>query len=514
MNEHKIAGVIDIGTNSIKLMIAEAGPHGITTLESLKNTTQLGRDTFFRNRITQSSINATVGILDKYREKLKEYAVTNVKVIATTAVREAGNSDVFVDTVLRRAGFTIEILTPGDVVYYIDAYLYHTLKDRYPLHDKNLLIAELGAGSLDVSLLARGYILMNAGLPLGTLRLRQLVNKLDGSRQENFEAAAEHIENQLAYFKRDMPPVTVDDIILIGEGYNPYLAEILTNKVLRGNFFRLTEEDTIELLDKCMDKPAGDLAADLKIPLEIADTLPAYAMVQSGLLNMAESKSVYILEASLAEAILADMLLDYEISKKYNKTNQLLSIAAAISQKYNVDMEHVTCVSKFAETLFESFREILGLKKSDSLYLLLAAYLHDIGMFLNNRAHHKHTEYVISNMNLFRLSQEEIKVIACVARYHRKGRPAKTHLTYGSLSAEKQMLVQKLSAILRIANCLDSSHNQKIRRIEVTTAPSRDITVTVHAEGNVMLEKLDFNEKKEIFEEISGNHITLKIIQL
>src|SRR3989338_6033361 len=129
--EPQRAGVIDIGTNSIKLLVAEESEAKIKVLESLKNVVQLGKDTFFKDRISQESINRTVSILEKYVAILKEYEVTNVRVIATTAVREAQNKDVFVDTVFRRTGFNIEILTPGDVVYFIDAYLYHTLKDKY-----------------------------------------------------------------------------------------------------------------------------------------------------------------------------------------------------------------------------------------------------------------------------------------------------------------------------------------------------------------------------------------------
>ena len=97
--ERSRAGVIDIGTHSIKLFIAEENESDIKIIESLKNVVPLGNDTFFKDRISQETINRTVAILEKYGEKLKEYSVTNVKVIATTAVREAANRDVLIDTV-------------------------------------------------------------------------------------------------------------------------------------------------------------------------------------------------------------------------------------------------------------------------------------------------------------------------------------------------------------------------------------------------------------------------------
>jgi exopolyphosphatase/guanosine-5'-triphosphate,3'-diphosphate pyrophosphatase len=227
--------------------------------------------------------------------------------------------------------------------------------------------------------------------------------------------------------------------------------------------------------------------------------------------KLSGNKNIYILEVSLAEAVLADMILDFEISQKYNKTNQLISIANSICRKFNTDMKHAQQVADLADIIFDNVKDTLGLKKGDSLYLLLASYLHDVGMFVYNRAHHKHSEYIISNLNLFRLSSEEIKIIACCGRYHRKGTPTETHFLYNSLPKDKQVLVQKLSSILRIANALDRSHKQKAKKLEVKFNRAQDITVTAFVTQNFLLEKIDFMEKKEMFDEISGNRINLKI---
>jgi exopolyphosphatase / guanosine-5'-triphosphate,3'-diphosphate pyrophosphatase len=509
--EFKKAGVIDIGTHSIKLFIAEEEGSDIKILESLKNVVPLGNDTFFKDRIAQETINRTVAILQKYGEKLKEYAITNIKVIATTAVREAANRDVFIDTVFRRTGFNIEVLTVGDVIYYIDAYLHQKLKDKYPIHTKNLIIAELGAGSLDVSVMAQGFTLMNAGLPLGTMRLRQLMGKLDGSLRENYEAVGENVDNEIAHLKREMPSVDVDDIILIDETYSTHLSRILGNRKPEESFFTLNDADTGELLAKVTEKSIEEISSEYKIPLENAETFPGYVLILNALVKLTANKAIYILEVPLAEAILADMILDFEVSQKYNKANQLVSIANAIGRKFNTDLAHAHQVANLSDMLFDNFRETLGLKKGDALYLLLASYLHDVGMFLYNRAHHKHSEYIVSNLNLFRLSDEEIKVIAAIGRYHRKGLPSDTHFLYNSLPKDKQVLVQKLSAILKIANALDRSHRQKVKKLEVKSSRGQEIILTVLVAGNFLLEKIEFQEKKEMFEDISGYKISLKI---
>ena len=132
-------------------------------------------------------------------------------------------------------------------------------------------------------------------------------------------------------------------------------------------------------------------------------------------------------------------------------------------------------------------------------------------MFINNRAHHKHSEYIISSSNLFRLTEDEINIIACIARYHRRSAPLKTHLVYNSLASNQQILVQKLSALLRIANALDRSHKQKAKRLEIKFNASGDATIVVFTHENFLLEKENFLEKKELFEEITGNKLTLTV---
>jgi exopolyphosphatase/guanosine-5'-triphosphate,3'-diphosphate pyrophosphatase len=509
--ELRRAGVIDIGTNSIKLFIAEENGDDIRIIESLKNFVPLGMDTFFKDRIIQETINRTVSILEKYGDKLKEYSVTNLKVIATTAVREAVNRDVFIDTINRRTGFNVEVLSVGDVIYYIDGYLYQKLKGKYPIHAKNIIVAEFGAGSLDVSVMAQGYTLVNIGLPLGAIRIKQLMGKLDGSLKENYEAVEENVANEFMYLKREMPPVAIDDIILIDETYSAHISKMLSINKTEGAFLKLNDTDTGELLKKVTDINIEDIARDYKIPPESADTLPGYAIILNTLVKLNENKNINILDVTLAEAVLADMILDFEISQKYNKTNQLISIANSICRKFNADIDHGQHVAELSDMLFDNLKETLGLKKGDLLYLLLASYLHDVGLHVNNRSHHKHSEYITSNLNLFRLSAEEIKIISCIGRYHRKAIPSENHFLYNSLPKDKQVLVQKLSSILRIANALDRSHRQKVKKLEVKFNRSQEITFTAFVSSGILLEKVDFLEKKSMLEDISGYKINLKI---
>lgn len=504
------AGVIDIGSNSIKLLIGEPADGDIMILESLKNVVPIGRSTFLKGQISQEPINLTINILEKYKKVLREYNITQVFVIATTAVREASNRNIFLDTVRRKTGLEIEVLNVGDIVYYIDAYISHKLKDTYPVHNKNLLIGEMGAGSLDVSLLKKGFTLINMGLALGALRFKQLLTRVDGSREELTEALQEYVVHEFDYFRGRLPRIHVDDVFLIDENQE-YLKAILPNKKISTNFFQFTVTDVEKIISQLSSQSPEEIAHQYSLPLDSADTLLPYMMILKMFFTLTDNPHVYILETSLAEAVLANKVLGLELSKRYNKSNQLISVAHAICEQYNVNIEHAKHVAHLSKGLYDGLYAHLGLEENELLYLILAAYLHDIGKFISNRAHHKHSEYIINSLNLFRLTDEEIKIIACVARYHRRGDPSKSHLTYNSLSEDKQIVVQKLASLLRIANALDHSHLQKVKALKAVKAGKSEITLEVSTRDNFLLEKTDFNEKKELFEKITGSKLKLSI---
>ncbi len=504
------AGVIDIGSNSIKLMIGELVEDQVNVLESLRNVLPLGKSTFLKGRISQDNINQTVNILRNYQKILKEYEVGEVSVIATTAVREAGNRNIFIDTISRKTGLTIEVLNAGDVIYYIDSFLSHRLEKAYPIHEKNVLIAELGAGSLDISVLRKGFMLMNIGLSIGTLRLKQLLNQLDGTVEECMEAVQEYVENEFSFLAKTIPRVQLDDIILIDENYF-YLQNVLPNKKIESSFFQLTKKESEKIQVELSGKNVSQKARTYKIPLDFAETISSYAHILNMFYSLTSKDEIYILETSLSEAILCNKLLSLELSPKYHKSRQLETVAVNLCHKFSLDISHAKQVAWLSQKMFENLKDYLGLEDGQLLYLKLAAYLHDIGKIIHNRSHHKHSEYVINALNLFRLTDDEIKIIACIARYHRKGLPSKNHLLYNSLSTAEQILVQKLAAILRVANALDRSHRQKVKDMEFKFSRAKDLTLAISGAGNFLLERADFAEKKQLFEEITGNRINLMV---
>lgn len=505
------AAVIDIGSSSTKLAIGEKAGDQVRILEILRNFIDIGTSAFYKGRISQDIINQIIGVLENYKKVIKSYEVDDIRVIATTAVREADNKDVFLDTVSRKTGLNIEVLNVGDIVYYIDAFLSYTLKDEYPIHERNVLIAELGAGSLDISIMEKGFTLVNLGIATGTLRLEQFKNSIVGTRAEVYGALDEYVEQQVLSVKKAHPNIKADDIILIDESHVSTLQTLLASKDRNSSFFKLKYREAKQFAAKVTENSLDDLSYQYHLPPGTLDSIDVFAVSILKLFKLIKTRHIFVLKTSLSQALLVNILFGIELSKRYNKVNQLISVVKFIGKKYNVDLRHNKFVADLTEQMFNQLKHTLGLRDADSLYVILAAYLHNVGIFINNRASHKHAEYIINSLSLFRLTDEEIKMIACIARYHRKSAPHRTHFLYNSLPADSQILVQKLSAILRITNALDSSHKQKIKKMDVIAEPGQDIRLVVYTQDDFVLEKASFMDKKELFEEISGSQIRLVI---
>ena len=116
--------------------------------------------------------------------------------------------------------------------------------------------------------------------------------------------------------------------------------------------------------------------------------------------------------------------------------------------------------------LFESLQPLHKLPPENGRLLEAAAYLHDIGHFVSDTSHHKHSAYLVANSDLPGFTAQERKLIAQLCRYHRRSMPKARHDQFQALSSADQRIVTLLSPLLRLASSLDRSHQQRIESLD------------------------------------------------
>jgi exopolyphosphatase/guanosine-5'-triphosphate,3'-diphosphate pyrophosphatase len=173
------------------------------------------------------------------------------------------------------------------------------------------------------------------------------------------------------------------------------------------------------------------------------------------------------------------------------------------------DEAHARHVATLSRKLFSDLFEEHQLDQRMELILYLAALLHEIGMFINARSHHKHAMYIIRNSELFGLSERDQLLVALVVRYHRRSSPQPDHEGYSTLDRNDRVAVSKLAAILRLAIALDESRSQRISNIRCRREEDRLVILTQGVE-DVSLEQLTVRQSGELFEEVFGMSVLLR----
>jgi exopolyphosphatase/guanosine-5'-triphosphate,3'-diphosphate pyrophosphatase len=185
----------------------------------------------------------------------------------------------------------------------------------------------------------------------------------------------------------------------------------------------------------------------------------------------------------------------------------------ALAELLDEEPAHSAHVARLALQLFDETRDLHRLDESSREYLEAAALLANVGLFISHSQHHRHSYYIIRNSDrLTGLTDNEIELIALIARYHRKSAPKPSHPEFAALVPEDQHLVRVLAGLLRIAIGLDRSHEARVTGVHVRARRPRLAVAVEPADGrDVSLELYAANERKDLFESVIGRGVTVTV---
>lgn len=182
-------------------------------------------------------------------------------------------------------------------------------------------------------------------------------------------------------------------------------------------------------------------------------------------------------------------------------------------EKFGAQKEHAQQVEKYAEKILDALNEcgFTNFSQREKQYLKTAALLHDIGYHIDKKAHHKHTMNLILEYGLEGFDEEETKLIANIARYHRSSFPnEEKHKNYAALSVEQKKLVSRLGAILRIADGMDKPDKNLILRVQAQqTQDSIDFYLkTIGFKPKLKMAQ----EKSDLFQEVFKKQVNFNFL--
>jgi exopolyphosphatase/guanosine-5'-triphosphate,3'-diphosphate pyrophosphatase len=502
-----LVAAIDIGSSAIRMDVAEIRPDGaLHILDSLKKGVQLGKDAFTESHLTEESMRAACDALRDFKKVMDSYGIVRYRAVATSAVRESTNSDTFLDRVLMNTGLDVQVIDGPEENRLTYSAVLESLRGTVDLDSGKSLLVEVGGGNTDVTLLDGPEPLQSGTFPLGSIRLRAGVNTVR-THDQQMRLLRRQISNLLMNARHSLSIKEATRYIAIG-GDVRFVSRALKGTKEAGPT-TIPREAFTEFVDSLVRLTTDALVQKYSISYMEAETLAPALLTYTQLLKETQAQGVVISDASIRAGILQD-LVPTEPAKRVRKlAHQILSAARSLGRKYQYDENHADRVRELCELLFDELRTEHRMNDTHRLYLQVAALLHDIGLFVSSRGHHKHSQYLISASGLFGLRQRELDIVANIARYHRRALPQRTHLQYVSLDRDERILVSKLAAILRVANSLDKEHLQKVTDLKVVREGDQIVLVAQNA-SDLTMERVALASRTDLFSEVFGRKLVLR----
>jgi exopolyphosphatase/guanosine-5'-triphosphate,3'-diphosphate pyrophosphatase len=505
----RLVAVLDMGASAIRLAIAElASNNRPRIIEEASKGVLLGRDTFSLGAIRSQTSDAAIAALSGFRQIMKGYGVEEVHAIATSAVREARNGDMFLDRIQARTGVAFEIINEAEESRLVYLAVRDVLKRDPAFRGARTLLAEVGGGSTSLTLLRRGEPNRSGVYALGSVRLRQQLELRRHSQEIQIALLRRYVANVIEEIRLEIPLNRITHFIAIGGDVRFAASQIVEGEntepyreVPRERFLAFCDE--VERLDE------DGIVEHFRLPAVEAETLGPALVVYRALLSETAARKIVISAASLRAGILLDATQPDDRVGVEEFEQQVLASADALGQRYRLDHDHGHHVANLAARLFDELRDEHGLGDRERLLLKVAGLLHDVGIYVSLRAHHKHSQYILAESQIFGLSAEETAIVSNIARYHRRGLPQRSHVPYVALDREDRVVVNKLAAILRIANALDAEHMQKVRDVHIVRRGNTWV-LQLEGTGDLTMERLATTARADMFVETFGRQVVVQ----
>ncbi|MEJ5287023.1 MAG: Exopolyphosphatase [Candidatus Kapaibacterium sp.] len=518
MNETEKApliAAIDVGTNSFHLIIASVDSRGmLQTILREKEVVRLGASGGDIKYLSEDAIQRGVQTLKRFAEIARSKGA-EIRAVATSAVREALNSNQFIELVKKETDIDIEVVSGFEEGRLIYLGTLHSL----PIVNQKAIVIDIGGGSTETIIGKDGEILYVHSEKIGAIRLTVRFGLEDEIDEEKVKECRKYIRGVWTPIFNKINQIGYSTLVgTAGTILNIAVMTLMQNgkpvpDVLNG--YTLETKDVLKTIKKIIS--AKNLKERKQIPgmdPQRADIIVGGALILEYALENLEIDKIHISTFGLREGIVYDTLekrKEIESLKHLGRLRE--STIYSIAQNYGVNLKHSNHIKYIALKIFDATRHIHNLGVREREWLEASAILHDVGYLISVEQHHKHSYYIISHCIMPGFTKDEQEIIANIARYHRKSHPKKKHENFQKLPEDKQEIVKKLAGILRIAEGIDRRQVQAVKDIEVVSN-GKSVTIKLIPANKDEMPEVELwgaERRKLLFEESMGVQVKFVI---
>ncbi len=499
---------IDIGSNSIRMEAAEVVA-GLPTriLASDREVTRLGESVFREGTVSEDALKAACAVLARMADLYRKLDVVGVRAVATSAIRDTRNQREFLARASEAAGTAVEIISGRE-----EARLIHLgVQSSWPQHDKRVLIIDIGGGSAEIVAAERGHLIEAYSKPLGAVRLRESFLKDDPPGGRQLHQMKEYIQAKLDAPVRRLGHAGWDRVIATSATASAVAGAIARapgSKREEIDRLRVSTAQVRRLYERISEMGLVGRRKVTGIGPRRAEIIVPGVAVLLEFLQEFHLPAFYYSRAGVRDGIIADLAarnVGAELSRLNRDQRREVE---DMGRRYGVPLEHARKVADIANLLFGALQPLHNLPPACGKLLEAAAYLIDIGHYVSSVSHHKHSYYVVSNSDMAGFTDRERFLIAALCRYHRKSLPTPVHGIYQALTVEERRTLLLMIPILRLADNLNRSRDQRIRGVDCRVRDG-EVILQLRSSSDIDLEQWAAERAGEVFQQIYNRPISV-----
>jgi len=500
---------IDVGSNSVRCLIAEQGDDGhLTVVDDLKDQPRLARGLSSTGILASGSMDRAVEAIGRMLQAAERRGATRIALVATSAVRDAANGAEFAERIKRELGVPLEVIN-GETEARL-AFL--SVREHFAVVRGRAVVMDIGGGSLELVLAASGLVDKAVSLPFGAVRLTEQYLS-DAARPE---AGLRRLRSAVRQRLRTAVPAPEwSGAKLFGSGGTFTNAARILAARERGKVPPAIHGATVTLgeLQRVLEWLARMTVEERRevpgLNPERADIIPAGLAVAAEVMEHFAAQQLTASAFGLREGILLHLARPQPAGEEGPARLRALR---RFVDRCRTDRRHVEQVLRLSRRLFDVLGKHLGCAKGDWEVLEAAALLHDVGALVSYKAHHKHSYHLILHAEALPLDPVQRLLVAVVSRYHRRSPPSKKHPEFAALKPEERVRVRRLAAILRVADGLDRGHVSAVESVRVRMLPGRaflDVTPRL-VSTDLKLELWGARRKADLLEKLLKRHVVVR----
>lgn len=507
---------IDVGSNEVSMKIYELSKSGIRMLDFVRQTLELGSQTYSNGNISRDRTGQLCTILKDFQRKMKEYRVEKFRACATSALREANNQLLVLDQIRLSTGIEVDVLSNSQQRFFSFMALAMKVKEFPEIIEKGTAVADVGSGNIQISLFHRQALVISQNLKLGSLRLRELLGDMENRTDNYYQLLSEYIDHEMETFSkvylRDVSfgskgLFSIRNLIGVGD-HMKQLMYYLKPEKNEHELRVVTKEEFERIFHTISHTPVEELSELHGISREQATLILPTVMIYQTLFERTRAEVLWMIDMNLCDGIVADYARENGLLQtEHDFTQDILNSARNIAYRYQSNTAHVGFMEKAALAIYDPVAKLHGLGQRERLLLQLAVILHDCGEFINMNETRLNSYRIISTTELIGLSDTEREMTAQIVAHASGGESAGGSAL--RLGRKNRLTVAKLSAILELADALDKSHLQKCSRIE-TDRRENKFVITLYSLQDMTLERELFERNRAVFEDVFGMRLQLK----